>query len=136
MHSWRGCALTQGASLEKQCLPSRRSSHISPKTLKPSCTCQAALVIDRTAGGSALSCSQEKGGLEHLHLSAAPLTCAHVLGSLDGRRLYVTNSLFSAWDSQFYPDMAKKGSCMLQVRHHLHDHTAWVQYWQLFYWSG
>lgn len=43
------------------------------------------------------------------------LTCAHVVGSLDGRRLYVTNSLFSAWDSQFYPDMAKKGSCMLQV---------------------
>ncbi|KAK9830616.1 hypothetical protein WJX81_005797 [Elliptochloris bilobata] len=35
--------------------------------------------------------------------------------SLDGRRLYVTNSLFSAWDSQFYPDMAKKGSYMLQV---------------------
>ncbi len=25
--------------------------------------------------------------------------------SLDGKRLYVTNSLFSAWDKQFYPDM-------------------------------
>ena len=46
------------------------------------------------------------------------LTWAPVLGSLDGRRLYVTNSLFSAWDSQFYPDMAKKGSCMLQVWQH------------------
>ena len=23
--------------------------------------------------------------------------------SLDGKRLYVTNSLFSAWDDQFYP---------------------------------
>ena len=43
------------------------------------------------------------------------LTCACLPGSLDGRRLFVTNSLFSAWDSQFYPEMAKKGSCMLQV---------------------
>jgi selenium-binding protein 1 len=25
--------------------------------------------------------------------------------SLDGKRLYVTNSLFSPWDKQFYPDM-------------------------------
>jgi selenium-binding protein 1 len=35
--------------------------------------------------------------------------------SLDGRRLYVTNSLFSSWDNQFYPDLAKQGSYMLQV---------------------
>jgi selenium-binding protein 1 len=35
--------------------------------------------------------------------------------SLDGRRLYVTNSLYSAWDNQFYPDMAKAGSHMLQI---------------------
>lgn len=27
--------------------------------------------------------------------------------SLDGKRLYVTTSLFSPWDKQFYPDMAK-----------------------------
>ncbi|NXM91846.1 SBP1 oxidase, partial [Oenanthe oenanthe] len=27
--------------------------------------------------------------------------------SLDGRRLYVTTSLFSAWDRQFYPEMIK-----------------------------
>ncbi len=26
--------------------------------------------------------------------------------SLDGRRLYVTNSLYSTWDNQFYPDMS------------------------------
>ena len=25
--------------------------------------------------------------------------------SLDGKRLYVTTSLFSPWDKQFYPDM-------------------------------
>jgi len=25
--------------------------------------------------------------------------------SLDGRRLYVTNSLYSTWDDQFYPDL-------------------------------
>lgn len=35
--------------------------------------------------------------------------------SLDGNRLYVTNSLHSAWDNQFYPDMAKAGSYVLQV---------------------
>lgn len=29
--------------------------------------------------------------------------------SLDGKRLYVSSSLFSPWDSQFYPDMVEKG---------------------------
>ena len=28
--------------------------------------------------------------------------------SLDGKRLYVTSSLFSPWDKQFYPDMCSK----------------------------
>lgn len=27
--------------------------------------------------------------------------------SLDGKRLYVTTSLFSKWDEQFYPKMKK-----------------------------
>jgi selenium-binding protein 1 len=35
--------------------------------------------------------------------------------SLDGKRLYVTNSLFSSWDNQFYPQIAKRGSDMLSV---------------------
>ena len=35
--------------------------------------------------------------------------------SLDGKRLYVTNSLYSSWDNQFYPDLARSGSCMLQL---------------------
>lgn len=35
--------------------------------------------------------------------------------SLDGKRLYVTNSLFSAWDRQFYPELVEKGSHMLQI---------------------
>ena len=35
--------------------------------------------------------------------------------SLDGKRLYVTNSFFSAWDNQFYPEIAKLGSWMVQV---------------------
>jgi selenium-binding protein 1 len=35
--------------------------------------------------------------------------------SLDGKRLYVTNSLLSTWDNQFYPDLAKTGSYMLQI---------------------
>ncbi|XP_075652762.1 selenium-binding protein 1-like [Castanea sativa] len=35
--------------------------------------------------------------------------------SLDWKRLYVTNSLFSTWDRQFYPDLVEKGSHMLQI---------------------
>jgi len=35
--------------------------------------------------------------------------------SLDGRRLYVTTSLFSPWDKQFYPDMVSKGSMMFII---------------------
>ncbi|MER3589008.1 MAG: selenium-binding protein, partial [Mastigocladus sp. ERB_26_1] len=35
--------------------------------------------------------------------------------SLDGKRLYVTNSLLSTWDNQFYPDFAKTGSYLLQI---------------------
>ena len=35
--------------------------------------------------------------------------------SLDGKRLYVSNSLFSAWDNQFYPEMVKHGSYILQI---------------------
>jgi len=35
--------------------------------------------------------------------------------SLDGKRLYVTSSLFSPWDKQFYPGMTEKGSYLLQI---------------------
>jgi selenium-binding protein 1 len=35
--------------------------------------------------------------------------------SLDGKRLYVTTSLFSTWDNQFYPSMKDKGGIMLIV---------------------
>lgn len=35
--------------------------------------------------------------------------------SLDGKRLYVTNSLYSSWDNQFYPKLAEKGSYLLKV---------------------
>lgn len=35
--------------------------------------------------------------------------------SLNGKRLYVTTSLFSPWDRQFYPEMIEKGSMLLQV---------------------
>jgi len=35
--------------------------------------------------------------------------------SLDGRRLYVTTSLFSPWDRQFYPEMIEKGSVLLKM---------------------
>ncbi|KAL7636764.1 UNVERIFIED_CONTAM: hypothetical protein RMT77_012518 [Armadillidium vulgare] len=35
--------------------------------------------------------------------------------SLDGKRLYVTDSLYSHWDKQFYPDMVCKGSKLLRI---------------------
>jgi selenium-binding protein 1 len=35
--------------------------------------------------------------------------------SLDGRRLYVSSSLFSAWDNQFYPEMTNQGSYLMQI---------------------
>ncbi|XP_006036308.1 methanethiol oxidase isoform X1 [Alligator sinensis] len=35
--------------------------------------------------------------------------------SLDGTRLYVTTSLYSGWDKQFYPDLIREGSVILQV---------------------
>lgn len=35
--------------------------------------------------------------------------------SLDGKRLYVTSSLYSVWDNQFYPKMAEQGSWMYQL---------------------
>lgn len=35
--------------------------------------------------------------------------------SLDGKRLYVTNSLFSTWDNQFYPALAQTGSYLVQI---------------------
>ncbi|XP_026547438.1 methanethiol oxidase-like isoform X2 [Notechis scutatus] len=35
--------------------------------------------------------------------------------SLDGKRLYVTNSLYTQWDEQFYPQQQRDGSVMLQI---------------------
>ncbi|KAG2442933.1 hypothetical protein HXX76_003009 [Chlamydomonas incerta] len=35
--------------------------------------------------------------------------------SLDGRRLYVTNSLYSPWDKQFYPSLVEGGSHLLKI---------------------
>jgi selenium-binding protein 1 len=35
--------------------------------------------------------------------------------SLDGRRLYVTNSLYSPWDNQFYPNIKDQGSWLVQI---------------------
>ncbi|XP_070622824.1 methanethiol oxidase-like isoform X1 [Erythrolamprus reginae] len=35
--------------------------------------------------------------------------------SLDGKRLYVTNSLYTQWDEQFYPQLLREGSVMLQI---------------------
>ncbi|XP_066595810.1 methanethiol oxidase [Prorops nasuta] len=35
--------------------------------------------------------------------------------SLDGKRLYVSSSLFSVWDKQFYPDHVTHGSTMIKL---------------------
>ncbi|PIN14813.1 Selenium-binding protein [Handroanthus impetiginosus] len=35
--------------------------------------------------------------------------------SLDGKRLYVTNSVFSTLDRQYYPELVEKGAHMLQI---------------------
>lgn len=35
--------------------------------------------------------------------------------SLDGKRLYVSSSLFSPWDKQFYPDMVQAGGTIVQL---------------------
>ncbi|MDH3579984.1 MAG: selenium-binding family protein [Hyphomicrobiales bacterium] len=35
--------------------------------------------------------------------------------SLDGKRLYVTTSLFSTWDNQFYPEIRENGGCMVMI---------------------
>ena len=35
--------------------------------------------------------------------------------SLDGKRLYLTSSLYSVWDDQFYPKMAEQGSWMVMI---------------------
>lgn len=35
--------------------------------------------------------------------------------SLDGTRLYVTTSLFSPWDKQFYPSLYEQGSQLLLI---------------------
>ncbi|KAK9297777.1 hypothetical protein QLX08_008691 [Tetragonisca angustula] len=35
--------------------------------------------------------------------------------SLDGRRLYVTTSIFKPWDQQFYPELVKNGSTMAKL---------------------
>ncbi|CAF0782674.1 unnamed protein product [Adineta steineri] len=35
--------------------------------------------------------------------------------SLDGKRLYFTNSLYSSWDNQFYPDIKEGGSFLIKI---------------------
>lgn len=35
--------------------------------------------------------------------------------SLDGQRLYVTNSLYSAWDKQFYPKLYQSGAQLIKL---------------------
>ncbi len=54
----------------------------------------------------------KSGGIQGHKLNGGPQMLQL---SLDGKRLYVTNSLYSTWDNQFYPDIAKAGSYLLQI---------------------
>ena len=47
--------------------------------------------------------------------------------SLDGKRLYLTTSLFSPWDKQFYPDMAKYVS-MFQYEKYIITQTYLIEW--------
>jgi selenium-binding protein 1 len=35
--------------------------------------------------------------------------------SLDGKRLYVSSSLYSSWDNQFYPEFPNRGAYLMQI---------------------
>ncbi|XP_055596087.1 methanethiol oxidase-like [Uranotaenia lowii] len=76
-------------------------------------------------GGSILSDSKTKV-LEDKELTKQPdptlIEGRRLLGgpqmlqlSLDGKRLYVSSSLFSPWDKQFYPDMVKAGGTIALI---------------------
>ncbi|XP_012271955.1 selenium-binding protein 1-A isoform X2 [Orussus abietinus] len=76
-------------------------------------------------GGSILSNSNVKV-IEDKELSKQPdpiyVKGRRLLGSpqmlqlsLDGRRLYVTTSIFKPWDKQFYPEHFKRGSTMVKL---------------------
>ena len=91
--------------------------NIGPKDLFSSCLFGALIVFQVFAGGSIVSDGPVKV-IEDSELSAQPEPC-YVKGkrvqggpqmiqlSLDGKRLYVTTSLYSVWDNQFYPDLVK-----------------------------
>lgn len=42
-------------------------------------------------------------------------SCQMIQLSLDGKRLYASSSLFSPWDKQFYPNMAKEGGWIVKL---------------------
>ena len=59
--------------------------------------------------GGLLGKAPEVNGLE---INGAPQM---IQLSLDGKRLFVTTSLFSTWDNQFYPKMKENGGQLLIV---------------------
>ena len=67
----------------------------------------------RLAGRVWLGGHQRKGGVVRGKKLAGGPQMLQL--SLDGKRLYVTNSLYSSWDNQLYPDIAKRGSYLLQI---------------------
>eukprot|EP00879_Flechtneria_rotunda_P003852 GHRR01004092.1.p1 GENE.GHRR01004092.1~~GHRR01004092.1.p1 ORF type:complete len:424 (+),score=154.35 GHRR01004092.1:332-1603(+) len=82
---WMGGTIAAGGSVT-----------VSPEAL-------ATLGLDKQPEPAVVKGVRVQGGPQMLQLS------------LDGKRLYVTNSLLSPWDKQFYPDMANKGSQLVLV---------------------
>ncbi|XP_051497263.1 methanethiol oxidase-like isoform X2 [Apus apus] len=87
--------------------------------------CKPRLVGQVFVGGSILRCGPVTVCRdEELKCQPEPLVvkCKRVGGgpcklqlSLDGKRLYVTNSFYSTWDRELYPEMVREGSVMLQI---------------------
>ncbi|XP_069481550.1 methanethiol oxidase-like [Ambystoma mexicanum] len=59
-----------------------------------------------------LKCQPEALVLKGKRIQGGPQT---IRLSLDGKRLYVTTSLYSAWDKQFYPHLIQEGAAMIQI---------------------
>ncbi|CAO2599134.1 Methanethiol oxidase, partial [Lemmus lemmus] len=68
----------------------------------------------RLAGQVFLGGSIVKGGPVEV-LEDQELKCQPEPLVVKGKRLYVTSSLYSAWDKQFYPELIREGSVMLQI---------------------
>ncbi|XP_077176318.1 methanethiol oxidase-like [Paroedura picta] len=59
-----------------------------------------------------LDCQPDPVVIQGRRVHGAPQT---IQLSLDGKRLYVTSSWYTPWDKQYYPELVREGSVMLQI---------------------